>query len=59
MIRPATLRDTHGSQVQLSLTNRRGPPPASAHRVAFVYYDATRPPSVFNVAPEYLTLNQP
>ena len=50
---PAATQQTEAHVVQLSLTNRRGPPPASAHRVAFVYYDATRPPSVFNVAPEY------
>ena len=33
--------------------NKRGAPPPSALRVPFVYYDDTRPPSVFAISPEY------
>ena len=50
---PAATQQVEAHAVQLGLTNQRGAPAASASRVAFVYFDATRPPSVFNVAPEY------
>ena len=55
---PAAERPPEGGtpkahEVQLGLSNQRGAPPPSALRVPFVYYDDTRPPSVFAISPEY------